>query len=356
MRTNTISYSTYYWILGVLLILSLIVSTRVGAVAISYDRIFLFLRHAVGWGQQAGGATIEERLFLQIRLPRVLLCAFTGAALSVSGVLMQALFRNPIVEPGLVGTSSGAAFGAAFVFVMGKSLSGSWIDALGPFLLPAFAFAGGGAATWLVYRLSNVFGKVNVNTLLLAGIAVNALAAGGTGFFSYIARDPQARSIVFWNLGTLSGADWHNTLLVAITTVSGILLALRYTKALNALMLGETEAGYLGVRTTALKRRILLLNTLMVAIATSVVGVIGFVGLVIPHILRLLKGSDNRFLVIGSALLGAVLLNLADMLARIIVAPSEFPIGVLTAFAGAPVFLFLLIRASRQQQQGGFYA
>jgi iron complex transport system permease protein len=256
----------------------------------------------------------------------------------------------------LTGTSSGAAFGAAFVFVMGKSLSGSWVDALGPFLLPAFAFVGGGAATWLVYRLSNVFGKVNVNTLLLAGIAVNALAAGGTGFFSYIARDPQARSIVFWNLGTLSGADWHNTVLVAITTLSGILLALRYTKALNALMLGETEAGYLGVRTAVLKRRILLLNTLMVAIATSVVGVIGFVGLVVPHILRLLKGSDNRFLVLGAALLGAILLNLADMLARIIVAPSEFPIGVLTAFAGAPVFLFLLIRAGRQQQQGGFYA
>jgi iron complex transport system permease protein len=175
-------------------------------------------------------------------------------------------------------------------------------------------------------------------------------------FFSYIARDPQARSIVFWNLGTLSGADWRNTILVAITTLSGIGLALRYTKALNALMLGETEAGYLGVRTTVLKRRILLLNTLMVAIATSVVGVIGFVGLVVPHILRLLKGSDNRFLVLGAALLGAILLNLADMLARIIVAPSEFPIGVLTAFAGAPVFLFLLIRAGRQQQQGGFYA
>lgn len=356
MRTNTISFGMYYGVLGILLLLSLFISARVGAVPISYDRIFRFLQHAVGWGREAGGATIEERLFLQIRLPRVVLCAFTGAALSVSGVLMQALFRNPIVEPGLVGTSSGAAFGAAFVFVMGKSLNGAWVDELGPFLLPLFAFAGGGAATWVVYRLSNVFGKVNVNTLLLAGIAVNALAAGGTGFFSYIARDPQARSIVFWNLGTLSGADWSNTGIVGFTTIAGIFLSLRYTKALNALMLGESEAGYLGVRTARLKRRILLLNTLMVAVATSVVGVIAFVGLVVPHILRLLKGSDNRFLVIASALLGAILLNLADMLARVIVAPSEFPIGVLTAFAGAPVFLFLLIRAGRQQQKGGFYA
>jgi len=356
MRTGAISFRAYYWVLGLLLLLSLIVSARVGAVSIGFDRIFLFLRHALGWGRDAAGPSIEERLFLQIRLPRVILCALTGATLSVSGVLMQALFRNPIVEPGLAGTSSGAAFGAAFVFVMGKNLAGAWADALGPFLLPLFAFAGAGAATWLVYRVANVFGKVNVNTLLLAGIAVNALAAGGTGFFSYVARDPQARSIVFWNLGTLSGADWRNTGIVAFTTIGGIVLSLRYARALNALLLGETEAGYLGVRTQRLKRQILLLNTVMVATATSVVGVIGFVGLVVPHILRLLKSSDNRWLLIASAMLGAILLNLADMLARIVVAPSEFPIGVVTAFAGAPVFLFLLIRDGKQQQEGGFYA
>ena len=356
MQTKKIPFRVYYAVLGLLLLLSLVVSARVGAVPISYGHIFQFIRHALGGGKGTAGGGIEEQLFLQIRLPRVILCALTGAALSVSGALMQGLFRNPIVEPGLVGTSSGAAFGAAFVFVMGRSLTGAWVDALGPFLLPVFAFAGGLAATWLVYRLSNVFGKVNVNTLLLAGIAVNALAAGGTGFFSYIARDPQARSIVFWNLGTLSGADWKNTGMVACSTLVGIGLSLRYAKPLNALMLGETEAGYLGVRTDRLKTRILLLNTLLVAVATSVVGVIGFVGLIVPHILRLLKSADNRFLVIGSALLGGILLNVADMLSRVIVAPSEFPIGVITAFAGAPVFLFLLIRASRQQQKGGFYA
>ena len=339
-----------------MLVITLVVSARVGAIAIGFDRIFVFLRHALGIGVDGSAGSIEEQLFLQIRLPRVLLCALTGATLSVSGVLMQGLFRNPIVEPGLAGTSSGAAFGAAFVFVMGRNLTGAWADALGPFLLPVFAFSGAGAATWLVYRIANVFGKVNVNTLLLAGIAVNALAAGGTGFFSYVARDPQARSIVFWNLGTLSGADWRNTGIVAVTTIGGIVLSLRYARALNALMLGEAEAGYLGIRTQRLKSRVLLLNTIMVAIATSVVGVIGFVGLVVPHILRLIKSSDNRFLLIASALLGAILLNLADMLARVVVAPSEFPIGVVTAFAGAPVFLFLLIRAGRQQQEGGFYA
>ncbi|MBS1606604.1 MAG: iron ABC transporter permease [Bacteroidetes bacterium] len=348
-----IPFHSYYTALGLLLLLSLIVAARVGAVPIAYDRILLFLRHAFS-GKT--GPSIEERLFLEIRLPRVLLCALTGASLSVGGALMQALFRNPIVEPGLVGTSSGAALGAAFVFVMGKDLGGARLDALGPFVLPLAAFAGGGLATLLVYRLSNVYGKVNVNTLLLAGIAVNALAAGGTGFFSYIARDPQARSIVFWNLGTLSGADWTSTGIVAFSTFTGIGLSLRYSRALNALLLGETEAGYLGVDTRRLKTRILLLNTFLVAVATSVVGVISFVGLIVPHILRLLKSSDNRWLIIGSALLGAILLNVADMLARVIVAPSEFPIGVITAFAGAPVFLFLLTRAGRRQQKGGFYA
>lgn len=356
MQIRNLSFRSCYLVLSVLLIISLIVSARVGAVSIGYEKIFLFLQRAVGFRQEVSINPIEEQLFLQIRLPRVILCALVGAALSVSGALMQALFRNPIVEPGLVGTSSGAAFGAAFVFVMGKSLSGPWMDALGPFLLPLFAFAGGLIATWTVYRLSNVFGKVNVNTLLLAGIAVNALAAGVTGFFSYIARDPQARSIVFWNLGTLSGADWSNVGIVSFSTIGGILLSLRYTKALNALMLGEEEAGYLGIRTDRLKTRIILLNTFLVAIATSIVGVIGFVGLIVPHILRLLRSSDNRFLLIGSALLGGILLNLADMLSRVIVAPSEFPIGVITAFAGAPVFLFLLIRSNRRQQKGGFYA
>jgi len=349
MQLRNVSYSSYYIGLAALLVLTLIISVRIGAVNISFENIFSYL-----FTSQED--SIERALFLKIRLPRVILCAFVGAALSVSGALMQALFRNPIVEPGLVGTSSGAAFGAAFVFVMGKTLTGPLVDFIGPFMLPLFAFAGGLLATMIVYRLSNVFGKTNVNTLLLAGIAVNALANGGTGFFSYVARDPQARSITFWNLGTLSGADWNAVYLVGISTLVGILVALRFSKSLNALLLGETEAGYLGINTERMKVQLIILNTFIVAMATSIVGVISFLGLIVPHLLRIMKGSDNRFLIIGSALLGAILLNLADMLSRVIVKPSEFPIGIITAFVGAPVFLFLLIRNSRKQQQGGFYA
>jgi iron complex transport system permease protein len=351
-----LSFRFYYITLAIILIISLIVSARVGAVDLSYEKIFAFIGKAFGFNVHTSFTTIEEQVFFQIRFPRVILCAFVGAALSVSGALMQALFRNPIVEPGLVGTSSGAAFGAAFVFVMGKSIAGSYADTLGPFLLPLFAFSGGFLSTIIVYKLSNVFGKTNVNTMILAGIAMNALANGGTGFFSYIARDPQARSITFWNLGTLSGADWRGVMLVGISTTAGILLCLRYSKGLNALLLGEEEAGYLGVNTEKLKRNVILLNTFIVAMATSLVGVIAFLGLIVPHILRMLKSSDNRFLIIGSALLGAILLNLADMVARILVAPSEFPIGIITAFVGAPVFLYMLISNSRKQQKGGFYA
>jgi iron complex transport system permease protein len=356
MQTNRLSFRFYYVTLTILLVLSVLISTRVGAVDISWGKIFAFLGHRMGFTAGEPFTPIEEALFFQIRLPRVILCAFVGAALSVAGAMMQALFRNPIVEPGLVGTSSGAALGAAFIFVMGKSVTGPVAAIAGPLLLPLFAFIGGFTATLVVYKLSNVFGKTNVNTMILAGIAMNALANGGTGFFSYVARDPQARSITFWNLGTLAGADWKGVIMVGISTSVGILLCLRYSKGLNALMLGEEEAGSLGIHTEKLKMRVLLLNTFIVAMATSLVGVISFIGLIVPHLLRILKSSDNRFLLIGSALLGAILLNLADMIARVLVAPSEFPIGVVTAFAGAPVFLYMLIRNSRRQQKGGFYA
>lgn len=356
MHTTRPGFRSYYVVLSVLLVVSLVVSAGVGAVDLSLAKILAFIGKAIGLHPETPFTHIEEQVFFRIRLPRVLLCAFVGATLSVSGALMQALFRNPIVEPGLAGTSSGAALGAAFVFVMGNSLAGSYINTLGPFLLPLFAFAGGFIATIIVYRVSSVFGKTNVNTLILAGIAVNALANGGTGFFSYIARDPQARSITFWNLGTLSGADWTGVVIVGVSTIAGILICLYYSKSLNALMLGEEEAGYLGVRTERLKWNVIIINTFMVAMATSLVGVISFVGLVVPHMLRIMKSSDNRFLIIASALLGGILLNLADMVARVVAAPSEFPIGIVTAVVGAPFFLYLLVANSRRRQKGGFYA
>lgn len=355
MKPASLTPGNWYALLAVLLLLSVTAALRIGAVELSFVDIGQILLNGTGLSN-APVDPISQGLFLQIRLPRVLLCATVGAGLSVSGVLMQALFRNPIVEPGLVGTSAGAAFGAALVFVLGKNINWAFTDALGLFLLPVVAFTFAFLATLLVYRISSVGGKVNVATMILAGIAINALATGGTGFLSYIARDPQARSITFWNLGTFSGADWTQFAIVFPVTIIGISLALRYTKALNILILGEDEVRHLGYNIDRLKIQVLLLNTLLVAIGTAMVGVISFVGLVVPHLLRLGRTSDNRFLVMASALLGGSLLTLADTVARRLVAPAEFPIGVITAFVGAPVFIWLLVRNARQFQKGGFYA
>jgi iron complex transport system permease protein len=256
----------------------------------------------------------------------------------------------------LIGTSAGSALGAALLIVLGSNSFFSNIFILGDLLMPACAFIGGLAATALVYYFSASLNRVNISIMILAGIAVNAIANGATGFLAYIARDPQARSITFWSLGSLSGATWQSVWIVGLSTVTGIFLALRFSRPLNALQLGDSEAGYLGVHTERLKISVILVNTLLVSVATSIVGIIAFVGLIVPHLLRLLKGSDNRYLLIGSALLGASLLVLTDIICRIVIAPAEMPVGIVTAFVGAPVFLWLLSKFKNNQQKGGFYA
>jgi iron complex transport system permease protein len=339
-----------------LLVSGTLVAVGMGALSIPPGDVVTYFLHGMGLSSTPIADTVAEGVLLQIRLPRVLLSLAVGAALAVSGTLMQALFRNPIVEPGLIGTSSGASFGAAAIFVWGKNLGFLGTGFLGALLLPATAFVTGFAATLFVYRLSCLGGKVTVATMLLSGIAVNALASAGTGFLAYIARDPQARSITFWSLGTLSGADWRAVAIVWSTTIAGIVLAHRYGKGLNALLLGDSEAGHLGFNIESLKTRVLLLNTMIVAVATSFVGVIAFVGLIVPHLLRLAGGSDNRYLIPGSALLGALVLLAADTIARLIIAPAELPLGIITAFVGAPLFLWMLQRNVQGKRPGGFYA
>ena len=337
MTSLTRQYRGVLPALSIILVLVTLASIRWGAVPISLHDMGTALGKALGGD---GAMTLDERIFLEIRLPRAILCVFVGTSLAVGGALMQALFRNPIVEPGLVGTSSGAAFGAALYFVLGAAFKVH----LGEWTLPFAACAGGILATWIVFRLSgaHVVGHSSVVGLLLTGIAINALFMSGVGFLSYIARDPQARSITFWNLGTLSGAHWRSVIIVGVSTTLGIIGALRYAKPLNALMLGEEEATYLGIDVRRLKMVVLLINVVMVSVATAFVGVVAFVGLVVPHLLRLLRGADNRFLTIGGTLTGGILLGLADLVARLLLAPAELPIGVVTSVVGVPVFLFLL--------------
>ncbi len=350
-----LAYSKIYFLLAVLLLLCLLLSAGVGAVHLSPGEILSIIRHHFGDASITVNP-VHEGLFFEIRLPRTLLCVLVGSALSVSGALMQSLFRNPIVEPGLVGTSAGSALGAALLIVMGRSAFFSSLGFLGDLLLPACAFVGGLAATLLVYAFSSSLNRVNISVMILAGVAVNAMTNGGTGFLAYIARDPQARSITFWSLGSLSGANWEAVRIVGVSTAVGIFLALRFAKSLNALQLGDAEAGYLGIRTERVKLGVILVNTLLVSVATSLVGIIGFVGLIVPHLLRLMKGSDNRYLTIGSSLMGATVLLCADMVCRVVIAPAEMPIGIVTAFVGAPVFLWLLYRMKNNRQKGGFYA
>jgi len=320
-------------------LLVLLASIRYGAIDFSITEISRALASLLPGRPEP---TLDQRIFLELRFPRAILCLLVGASLGVGGTLMQALFRNPIVEPGLVGTSSGAAFGSALFFVLG----GVFHNGVSLWSLPIAACAGGVISTYLVFLLarSREDGRASIVMLLLTGLAVNALFMSAIGFLSYIARDPQARSITFWSLGTLSGASWKSVEIVALSTVLGSIVAIRYAKQLNALMIGEEEATYLGVNVNRLKWIILSVNVVIVAVATAFTGVISFVGLVVPHILRMLGGADNRFLIVGSALTGATLLTLADLIARLSVRPAELPIGIVTSAVGVPVFIFLLRR------------
>ncbi len=333
---NNSSYQKVFSLLVIALVITTLFSIKFGAIDILFNDIFSSFEKLVNQKE----LTLTERIFLDIRLPRALTCVFVGASLSLSGVLMQALFRNPIVEPGLIGTSSGAAFGASLYFVLGASFNvhaGQWT-------LPIAACLGGTLATALVFYLSkNKYGgKSSITSLLLMGIAINALCLSGVGLMSYLARDPQARSITFWNLGTLSGSNWQSLMVIGISTFFCLLLAIARAKNLNALMMGEEEAQHLGVNNKKLQFIVLGINILLVGVATSFVGVISFVGLVVPHLLRLVMGSDNRYLLMGSALLGGIILSLADLAARLLLAPAELPIGIVTSVIGVPVFIYLL--------------
>jgi len=339
-------------LLGILLFLTLIAAIAFGAVSIRPDEMLSSLKH---YFQGQRPASIYEAVFIQIRLPRVLLCAVTGSVLALSGVLMQGLFRNPIVEPGLAGTSSGAAFGASVVFVLSSSFSPELKIYANTFLVPLMAFAGGLIATFLVYTLARNARSVSIISLLLVGIAVNAVALSGTGFMSYIARDPQARDITFWNLGTFARATWTQFFITGAVSIVIFIYALRFSKQLNALLLGEEEASYLGVDTEKLKRRVMILNTIMVSVATAFVGVIGFVGLIVPHMLRLVIGSDNKKLLPASMLAGSILLVMADTGARLLLAPYDENRCIITSIVGAPVFIILLKR-SNILQKGGQHA
>jgi iron complex transport system permease protein len=292
----------------------------------------------------AGDNLQQAELILgQIRVPRTLLGLAVGAVLALSGVAMQGLFRNPLADPGLVGVSSGAALGAAIAIIAGASLGGM-PPVLEPYVLSIFAFTGGLAVTGIVYRLGRREGQTSVGIMLLAGVAMTALAGSIIGLFTYLADDAALRTLTFWNLGTLNGASYARLWPLLMVCVLVILWLPRRAKALNALLLGESEARHLGIEVERLKRELVLCIALGVGAAVAAAGLIGFVGLIVPHLVRLIAGPDHRVVLPASALAGATLLLFADVFARLVLAPAELPIGIVTAFIGAPFFLFLLVR------------
>ncbi|WP_457363656.1 FecCD family ABC transporter permease [Pseudomonas sp. TE3610] len=299
--------------------------------------------HLLGVPMQGQGLEQAEMIVGQIRLPRTLLGLTAGAVLALAGVAMQGLFRNPLADPGLVGVSSGAALGAA-IAIVGGSWLGGLPPMLEPYLLSICAFLGGLGVTALVYRLGRKDGQTSVAVMLLAGVALTALAGAAVGLFTYLADDATLRTLTFWNLGSLNGASYQRLwpLLLIATGVS--LWLPRRAKALNALLLGESEARHLGIDVERLKRELVFCAALGVGAAVAAAGLIGFIGLVVPHLVRQVSGPDHRVLLPASLLAGASLLLFADLIARMALAPAELPIGIVTAFLGAPFFLFLLVR------------
>jgi len=277
-----------------------------------------------------------------IRAPRLCLGLMVGAALAVSGALMQGLFRNPLADPGIVGVSAGAGLGAIAAIVLGSSVP--WLSALaGIHLTPLAAFAGGWLSVILLYRVSTRGGRTSVATMLLAGIALAALAGAVSGILIYMADDAQLRDLTFWGLGSLSGATWAKLAAGAPFIAAALATAPFLARGLNGLALGEAAAHHLGVPVEAMKRTAILAVAAATGAAVALSGGIGFIGIVVPHLLRLATGPDHRMLLPNAALLGGALLVLADLIARTIVAPAELPIGIVTAILGSPIFLWILL-------------
>ncbi|MBM5064885.1 iron ABC transporter permease [Vibrio parahaemolyticus] len=280
----------------------------------------------------------------EIRLPRTILCMFIGAILAICGVVMQGLFRNPLAEPGIIGVSAGAALGGAFAIVVFAEFSQNHPQLMNLAALPLFAFLGGALTTVLVYWLgTNKFGT-SVTIMLLAGVAISALSGAAIGFLNFSADDQMLRDLTLWSMGSLAGANWAGVGLASVTLVVLLFWFHKKAMSLNALLLGESEARHLGVPVQKLKRQLILLSAVGVGVTVSICGAIGFIGLVIPHLGRMLAGPDHRTLLPISALLGALLLTCADMIARVLLAPAELPVGIVTALIGAPFFIYLLFQ------------
>ncbi|MEM9172526.1 MAG: iron ABC transporter permease [Pseudomonadota bacterium] len=305
-------------------------------IAICIGAIPLPLRGIFGLAQMSN---MQDVVLYQIRLPRVVLAAIAGAGLACAGATLQALFRNPLADPSLIGVSGGAAVGAIFMIVLG---AGFFSDALMPYLIPLAAVAGAIGITAMLYGFARWFGNFEVSTMLLVGIALNSISTVAIGAFQFLSDDTQLRTLVFWLMGSYGRATWVTVLPAVGVIVSAVLVLVSLGRKLDILQLGETEARHLSVDVDKLKRYTVIAAAAAVGAAVAVSGIIAFVGLIVPHIVRLIVGTSNRWVLPGAVLLGASLSVLADLVSRIIIVPAELPVGLVTSALGAPFFLWLI--------------
>jgi iron complex transport system permease protein len=331
-------------VLVLLLLVAALVSVSIGAAGIPLGRLFATLGLTTG---DPAFLARDQLIIGAVRAPRIVMAICVGAMLAMSGAMMQGLFRNPLADPGLVGVSAGGALAAAAAIVLGDRIAAQYNTKLPFEILPIAAFGGSLIATVILYRIATREGRTSIATFLLAGLAIGALAMAGVGLLVFTADDRQLRDIQFWMLGSLGGATWSKTWLL-FAAASVLLAGTSFiARGLDMLVLGEAEAFHMGAQVERLKRVAIVLVAAATGAAVAYCGVIGFVGIVVPHLLRIVIGPGHRLLLPATFLFGAILLIVADTIARTITAPAELPIGILTALIGAPFFLVLLLRQRR---------
>jgi iron complex transport system permease protein len=335
-------------VLGLLLLAAIVLSAGTGAMYMSPLQVIAILLKPAGIDLPVACTENMPAVLWMIRLPRVVLAVLVGAGLGISGAALQGLFRNPLADPALIGVSAGASVTAVLVIMLQPWLpflrsGNSW-----HFYVQNLAtFVGAGLTVLAVFRMSVNGNRAVMSIMLLAGIAINALCGAFTGFMTYIADNEQLRDITFWTLGSLGGASWTTVTAVLPFVLIPALMLPRVALALNVFALGEREAMHSGVKVNTLKTQLVVYATMAVAAGVAVAGIIGFIGLIVPHMIRQFTGPDHRTLIPCSALAGAMLLTVADLLCRTIVAPAELPVGIITAITGAPVFIWLILKEKR---------
>ena len=313
------------------LIVSALLAVTIGSFKISVFDILLGKLDELG-----------STILYTIRMPRVMLAAFVGASLAISGACLQGLFRNPLADPGLIGVSAGAALGAAFAIVFSSRFIS--LNFLGPYLIPFSAIIGSASVIIILFVITKGFGYDGVTYMLLAGIAVNAIAGVGIGVLTYISDDSELRSLTFWTMGSFGGVTWPLIMPAIVVIIFSIVWIIGLSRKLDLIQLGDVEASRLGINIRKVRFGVIISSAVVVGISVALSGMIGFVGLVVPHLVRILGGVNHLYVLIGSAIFGSILMVISDMMCRVIISPAELPVGLITSGLGSPFFLWLIFK------------